>query len=187
MMDGEPNPIRDIVYRKLERLTERKIQEGFIRGDGPRIIDEIVSDCRDGVLGTPGDDEEKIGTMATVLLHYLCSSLLIPAQRKAVLDGVCIDMVIPDTKTLKTSWNSSVVLCILTSTERAYVEQRISDARRIQPNRENIWVVSPKPVGSECRTFVVGSEENPFSQIIARINEFLDRSRSVKFRIFKAV
>jgi len=187
MMDGEPSPIRDIVYQKLERLTEKKIQEGFLQGDGPRIIDEIVSDCRDGVLGTPGEDEEKIGTMVTVLMHYLCSSLLIPTQRKATLDDVYIDIVIPDTKTLKTSWNSSIVLCILTSTEKTYVEQRISDARRIQPNQENIWLVSPKPVDSEYKTFVVGSEENPFSQIIARINEFLDKNRSVKFRIFKAV
>jgi len=187
MMDEEPNPIRDIVYQKLERLTEKKIQEGFLQGEGPKIIDEIVSDCRDGVLGTPGEDDEKIGTMAAVLLHYLCTALLIPAQRKTALDGVRIDIAIPDTRTLRTHWNSGIVLCILTSTEGAYVEQRISDARRVQPNRENIWLVSPRPIGSEHRTFVVGSEENSFSQIIAQINEFLDRSKSAKFRMFKAV
>ena len=186
-MDEEPNPIRDIIYQKLERLTEQKIQEEFLQGNGSKIINEIISDCKNGVLETPGEEDEKIGTMATVLMHYLCTNLLIPTQRKTTLDDVYIDIVIPDTKTLKINWNSSIVLCILTSTEKSQVEQRISDMKKIQPNQENIWIISPKPLDLEYKTFVVDSQENSFSEIINHINRFLDKNKSAKFRIFKAV
>ncbi len=187
MMDEEPDPIRDIVYQRLDKPSEKGIQEEFLQGNGREVIDELVSSCMDDILEVPGSPEENIAAMATVLMHYLCTTLLIPAQRKTVLDGTCIDIVIPDTRTLKTNWNSSVVLCILTSSERTHVEQRIADARRIQPNQENIWIISPGPVETEYRTFTIGSHENPFSSIIDRINEFLEKNRSARFRIFKAV
>ncbi len=188
MMDDEPNPVRDIVYQKLGQISERRIQEGFLQGGGPGIIDELVSDCMDGVLGVPGSDVENIGMMATVLMHYLCTILLIPTQRKTTLDGVHIDIVIPDTRTLKTNWNSSIVLCILTSAEKTHVEQRIADARRIQPNQENIWIISPVPIDTEYKTFTVGSREKPaFAEIVDHINAFLEKNRSARFRIFKAV
>ena len=183
----EPNPIRDIIYAKLEKITEKNIQERFLHGDGPQMITEIIKDCMGDILALSGKHDEKVGTMATVLLHYLCTNLLIPTQRKTTLDDVYIDLVIPDTKTLKTNWNSSLVLCILTSTKKNHIEERIADAKKIQPNRENIWIISPMYIDSEYKTFVINSEQNSFSCIIDEINRFLDKAKSGKFRIFKAV
>ncbi len=185
-MDEEPNPIRDIIYQKLHQLTEKKIQEQFLQGNGSHIITEIITDCKKQILSIAGDEDEKIGTMATILMHYLCTCLLVPTQRKTFLDEIYIDLVIPDTKTLKINWNSSIVLCILTSTQKDSIEKRISDAKKVQPNHKNIWLVSPRHINTPYKTFVVDSQ-NSFSDIIYHINQFLDKNKSGKFKIFKTV
>jgi len=185
-MDEEPDPIRDIVYERLGQTTEEEIQSIFLRGEGPRLVAEIVRHCAGKIEGLPGDGDEKTAAMATVLMHYLCTVLLVPTQRKTEMDGVHVDIAIPDTRTLKTNWNSGIVLCILVSTERGYVERRIAEAKKVQPNQENIWIIAPRPVDSDHTTFVIDSEECSFSRIIGSINEFLDKNRSARFKIFKA-
>lgn len=185
-MDEEPDPIRDVVYERLGQTTEEEIQRIFLRGEGPRAVADIVRYCAERIKALPGDGDEKTAAMATVLMHYLCTVLLIPTQRKAELDGVHVDIAVPDTRTLKTNWNSGIVLCILASTRQNYVEKRIAEARKVQPNQENIWIIAPRPIDSEHTTFVIDSEECSFGRIIGSINEFLDKNRSARFKIFKA-
>ena len=198
----DPDPVRDIVYQKLEELTERGIQERFLRGRGPQTITEIMSHCRDGIRGMrnggdgcgDGDDndvdDERMAAAATVLMHYLCTVLLIPAQRRVTLDGIGIDMVIPDTRTLGTNGDHAVILCILESVRRPYVDARIADAKKVQSDPRNVWVVSPRPVDTGHRTFVADPADCSLSGIIDAINGFLDGcgggGGGAKLRIFGA-
>lgn len=186
-MTAESDPVRDIVYDVLGQAAESTIQEGFARGDGAAVTDSIASECRRRVLELPGDADKNVGAMITVLLHYLFSRLLVPTHRKVAMDGVHIDIVIPDARTLETNWNSAVVLCILTSTRPEYVEQRVSDAGKIQPNLDNIWIVSPGPVETGHRAFVIGPGGDSLADIVAQAEGFLEGGRSARFRIFKAV
>ena len=185
----DPDLVRDIVYQKLEGLTKAGIQERFLRGRGPQTITEIMSHCRDGIRGMRGggggggdddDDDDDDGydkTMAaaaTVLMHYLCTVLLIPAQRRVTVKGIGIDMAIPDTRTLSTNGDHAVVLCILESVRRPYVDARIADAKKVQPDPGNLWVISPRPVDTGHRTFVADPADCSLSGIIDAINGFLD-------------
>ncbi len=180
-------PIRDIVYQRIADLTEAVIQEGFVRNNGPKIIDDIVSGCIGRVRRLPGDTDENIGIMATVIMHYLLTCLLIPSHRKVEVDDIPIDVVIPDIKTLGTSWNSCIILCILDCIDKECIERKISDAAKVQPNHDNIWIIAPRHIDVGYRTFAIGSMKCPFSGIITQINEFLDGNKSSRFRIFKAV
>ncbi len=216
-LDGEDaDPTRDAVYDAIHGITEDVIRRGFLDGRGPEIILRILDGCRDAVMAAPfeggtGPDghEHKTSAVATVVLHYLLAMLLIPSQRKTEFDGVPVDIAIPDTRTLRTDWNSCIVLCILSSTDPAHVEAKIAEARRIQPNRDNIWVVSPGRVDADChRTFVIrlgdggdgggadpdrataaadGQTTHPFPAITDAIVRFLDEKKSAKFRMFRAV
>ena len=182
----DSDPIKDIVYRSIERFTEEEIQMAFLHKKGPEIINSIVSECICAIQDLTGETDENVCVMATVLMHYLCTILLIPTQRKTTLDDVYLDIVVPDTKTLRTAWNSSLVICMLSSTEQEYIKGRIADVERIQPNRGNIWLVSPGHINVRYKTFVI-RYGGSFSEIIDQINEFLKNNRSAKFRIFKAV
>lgn len=176
------DPVRDAVYSMIDGLTEERIRDMFLKGDGGSVIRDIVSGCASVTLG----DHARMAGVATVLLHYLLTLLLIPSQRKTVLDGISVDIAIPDTVTLQTNWNSALVLCILESIDARYVESRICDARKIQPNLQNIWLVSPAPVCAPYNVFVIDAAES-FSGIIQHINEFLAKNDASRFRIFKAV
>ena len=194
--------IKDIIYQKLDQLTLNTIQEQFLANQGASTITEITQHCMPKILKIQSADdlnckdqnaiqEQNTATFATVLLHYLLTNLLIPSQRKTIMRQINIDIIIPDTKTLQTNWNSCLILCILYSTQKKYIENKIFEVKKIQPNQQNIWLVSPKsiPNVSPHKMFVVDSNptKNTFCTIIEQITKFVEKNRSSKFKIFKAV
>lgn len=183
MMDHD-DLIKNAVYKVIERIGEDRIITGFGGGNGRTILDDLTGTCLAEAASIDGNDLKKRIVVGTVLLHYLCSTLLIPTQRKVDVDGIQLDMVVPDTRTLRTDWNSCLILCILESVDNRYVAERISDAKRLQPNEANIWVVSPAEIDLGFRTFVIPGS---FSDIIDEMNAFSEKSRSSRFKIFKAV
>ena len=179
------------MYRELGRLTGERIQREFLRGEGAAAVEGIVARCIGEVssLGGAGGRDARVAAMATVLMHYLCTVLLIPAQRRVVVGGVEADMVVPDARTLEADPGSSLVVCVLESADPAYVGRRISDAGRIQPDAGNVWAVSPRPADTGRRTFVVDPAAEggcSFAGLADRMRGFLDGAGSARFRIFGA-
>lgn len=180
------------MYRELRRLTEERIQREFLRGEGAAAVEGIVARCIGEVssLGGGGRGRDgRVAAMATVLMHYLCAALLIPAQRRVAVGGVEADMVVPDARTLTADPGSSLVVCVLESADPAYVGRRISDAGRIQPDAGNVWAVSPRPADTGRRTFVVDPASEggcSFAGLAGQMMGFLDGAGSSRFRIFRA-
>lgn len=202
----EADPVRDAVYASIGRVTEDAIQREFLGGRGAAAVRRVIDGCWDAVMALPGgagdgsapsaeERQVRASAAATVLLHYLLTILLVPSQRKTVHDGVPVDVAIPDTRTLRTDWNSCLVVCILSSTDPAYVEGRMVEAGRIQPNRDNIWAVSPGPAGTGHKTFVMGPDGGnggpdagiPFQDMADAVIGFLDKAGSARLRLFRAV
>ena len=174
--------IKDAMYGIIRDVTEDKIVSEFKAGNGRRMLGNLVDLCLHKVAPLDGEVMQKNATVMTVLLHYLCSTLMIPTQRKVEVDGILLDMVMPDIKTLRTNWNSCLIICIIESTEDTYVSETIARAKRLQPNEANIWVVSPASIDLPFKTFVI---RDSFAGIIDELNQFSKKTKSSRFKIFK--
>jgi hypothetical protein len=96
-MQEEQNLIKDFLF---EYLKSDKIKELTSQSRFTDIIDNVLENCYDQVISM-GEKEESLGVLATGLLHYILTNALIHSQRKIELDGIQIDIVIPNLKTLE--------------------------------------------------------------------------------------
>ena len=182
-MDDEPNPVKDILYAQLKSFDEENIAKSLASGDSSQIIEKITSECITKIESLQGDVDENIGTFATSLLHYLLTISLIPSQRKIEYNDCQLDIIIPDLRTLRTSPKDCLVITISITGNREKINQQITKIQKIQPNKENIWIVLNKPIDLEYKIFSVNIGN--FSTILEEISKFLKSKKQTQFRIFK--
>ncbi len=187
MMDEETNPVKDFLFEYIRNsqtvpqlISEKKFDQ---------IIDKVVRDCYDEVASL-GEKDEAIGILATGLLHYLLTSALITSQRKIELQGIDLDIVIPDIKTLEKDPKRALVICIPKSSELKAIKEKISELEKIQPEKNNIWVVLSENIPIKEKSFVLSKEEedSSFSKIIFEIAQFGSSSSAggaSKFKILR--
>ena len=97
-MQEEPNPVKDYLFDYFLKSKE-KIEKLIIDKKFSEIIDDVIANCYDKII-TLGGKDESVGVLATGLLHYLLTNALINSQRKVEHNGIEIDIVVPDIKTL---------------------------------------------------------------------------------------
>ena len=132
-----------------------------------------------------GEKDEAIGMMATGLLHFLLTNALLNSQRKVECQGLELDIVIPDVKTLENDSKMTLLILIPKSSDKQIIDQKISQLKTVQPISENIWVVLPKDISIDCKSFVLSKENNSFSKIIFEISQFSNVGKSNKFKILR--
>ena len=132
-----------------------------------------------------GGKDESVGVLATGLLHYLLTNALINSQRKVEYKEIEIDIVIPDIKTLEKDPKKTLLICIPKSSNKNIIEEKISQLEKIQPERENVWVVLSENVSINQKYFVLTKENNSFSKIIFEIAQFSDVHGTNKFKILR--
>lgn len=181
-MDDEPNPIKDYLFEYIEKsetipklISEKKFDE---------IIEEITTNCYDKVISM-GEKDEAIGVLATGLLHYLLTNALITSQRKVDCKGIELDIVIPDIKTLEKDPKKTLLICIPKSSDITIVNKKITDLEKIQPEKDNIWLVLSENIQTQKKSFVLKKENNSFSEIIFEIAKFSNVGGSNKFKILR--
>jgi len=182
-MQEEPNPIKDYLFDYLSKSEER-IQKLIINKKFSEIIDDVIANCYDKII-TLGDREESISVLATGLLHYLLTNALINSQRKVEYQGIEIDIVVPDIKTLKKDPKKTLLICIAKSSNKNVIEKKISQLEKIQPEKENIWVILTESITIDKKSFVLSKENNSFSKIIFEIAQFSNVSGTNKFKILR--
>ena len=119
------------------------------------IINEVIENCYDKII-LMDKKEEAVGILATGILHYLLTNALLNSQRKVDYQGMELD-----------------------------IDEKISQLRKIQPTKENIWVVLSEDIPLDCKSFVLSKENNSFSKIIFEIAQFSNEGRSNKFKILR--
>ncbi|HEY5735675.1 MAG TPA: hypothetical protein VIS47_03875 [Nitrosopumilus sp.] len=181
-MDDESNPIKDYLFEYIEKsetipklISEKKFDE---------IIEEITTNCYDKVISM-GEKDEAIGVLATGLLHYLLTNALITSQRKVDCKGIELDIVIPDIKTLEKDPKKTLLICIPKSSDITIVNKKITDLEKIQPEKDNIWLVLSENIQTQKKSFVLKKENNSFSEIIFEIAKFSNVGGSNKFKILR--
>ncbi len=182
-MQEEPNPVKDYLFDYISK-SEKQIEKLISGKKFSEIIDDVIANCYDKTI-TLDERDESIGILATGLLHYLLTNALINTQRKIVYQGIEIDIVIPDIKTLEKDPKKALLICIPKSTNKNVIEEKIFQLEKIQPEKENIWVVLSENISINKKSFVISKEDNSFSKIIFEIAQFRNISGTNKFKILR--
>ena len=182
-MQEDPNPVKEYLFDYLSK-SEEKIEKLISEQKFSEIIDDIIAHCYDKII-TLGGKDECVGVLATGLLHYLLTNALINSQRKVEHKGIEIDIVIPDIKTLEKDPKKTLLICIPKSSNKNIIEEKISQLEKIQPEKENIWVVLSENVSINQKYFLLSKENNSFSKIIFEIAQFSNVHGTNKFKILR--
>ena len=181
-MSEEVNPIKDYLFNYIEKsdnitklITEKKFDI---------IINEIIENCYDKII-LMDTKEEAVGILATGILHYLLTNALLNSQRKVDYQGIKLDIVIPNIRTLEKDVKMTLLILIPKSLDKKIIDEKISQLRKIQPTTENIWVVLSEDISIDCKSFVLSKEKNTFSKIIFEIAQFSNVHGSNKFKILR--
>ena len=182
-MDSD-SPVKDLLYEQIGLITEDKIQLEISKNNSKEIIQEIISKCQDKILATPGNTDENFGIFAESLLHYLLTLALIPSHRKITLEGSELDIVIPDLQTVNKNPENALIICFPKSENIEVVKNGVSIAHKFVPE-QNIFVILHTNLEINEKKFLIGSEQNSFTNILDEISEFLSKRKQTKFKIFK--
>lgn len=181
-MSDEVNPIKELLFEYVKKSNniENLIREKKF----DVIINEVIENCYDKII-LMDKKEEAVGILATGILHYLLTNALLNSQRKVDYQGMELDIVIPDTRTLEKDAKMTLLILIPKSSDKKIIDEKISQLRKIQPTKENIWVVLSEDIPLDCKSFVLSKENNSFSKIIFEIAQFSNEGRSNKFKILR--
>ena len=181
-MSEELNPIKDLLFEYIEKSNniENLIREKKF----DVIINEIIENCYDKII-LMDKKEEAVGILATGILHYLLTNALLNSQRKVDYQGMELDIVIPDIRTLEKDAKMTLLILIPKSSDKKIIDEKISQLRNIQPTKENIWVVLSEDITLDCKSFVLSKENDSFSKIIFEIAQFSNVGGSNKFKILR--
>lgn len=180
-MQEEPNPIKDYLFDYLKK-SEKRIQELVSQSKFTEIIDDVLENCYDKVILM---GEEGLGILAMGLLHYLLTNALIPSQRKIDYNGIQIDIIIPDLKTLEIDPKKTLIVCIPKAIDKIIIEQKLEQLQKIQPIKDNIWLVTAKKLDIQTKTYVIEKKNASFSKIIQDIGQFVNVQGQNKFKILR--
>ena len=179
-MSEESNPIKDHLFdyiKKSNTITKLISEKKF-----DVIINEIVENCYDKII-LMDKKEEAVGILATGILHYLLTNALLSSQRKVDYQGMELDIIIPDIRTLEKDAKMTLLILIPKSSDKKIINEKILQLKKIQPTKENIWAVLSEDISIDCKSFVLSKGNNSFSKIIFEIAQFLNVGGSNKFKI----
>jgi len=181
-MEEEVNPIKDYLFEYIEK--SQIIPNLIVEKKFDVIIEDVTNNCYNQVISM-GEKDESIGILATGLLHYLLTNALITSQRKIDYRDIDVDIVVPDIKTLEKDPKKTLLICIPKSSDIQIINEKIAQMEKIQPEKENIWLVLSENIPIEKKSFVLSKENNTFSKIIFEIAKFSNVGGSNKFKILR--
>jgi hypothetical protein len=165
--------IKDILYSTIDKIGKEKIRMEVISEieSSERCCNEILEECKNRM----GDDldDESLGNLCEVLLHFMLTASLLPSDRKVNWKGSELDLVVPSLKMLRKSPEKALVILII---KRNTEVTKIKYAKSVQPHDGNIWIVSAKPIDVDHKNYYIGSTQFSYSRIILDINAFLVRN-----------
>jgi hypothetical protein len=180
------SPVKDILYQEIANISEDVIQLEISKNNSSKIISQIISKCTTKIQKISTSFDEDLGIFAEGLMHYLLTVSLIPSQRKISKNNVEIDIVIPDILTLNSNPKDSLIILFPKSKNENMIKKRISELERIQPIKENIWVVLHHNLQLKNQTYLIQNDDNSLKKILDDINKFYSSRKQSKLKIMKS-
>jgi hypothetical protein len=164
-----PADVKDVLYSVMNEMGREKIRMEVAASVGAceKHCKEILGRC-EGILG-PETDDETLATLCEALLHFMLTASVLPSERKVKMHGADLDLVIPSTRMLEKNPTSSLVIQVV----RGDLDEKVKQARSVQPHHENIWLVSAKPLQTDHRNYHLGSGNFSYARIVFDISAFL--------------
>lgn len=179
-------PVKDILYREISKITEKKIQIEISKNKSSKIISEIISKCIPKITQISHNMDEDLGILAESLMHFLLTIAIIPSQRKVSLGNLEIDIVIPDLKTLQKNPKDSLIIIFPKTNNKELIQKKITGLEKIQTVKENIWIVLTNNLKFKNKTFIINNDKKSLNGILDEISEFYSSRKQTKFKIIKS-
>jgi len=166
-----PVDAKDVLYSAINEIGREKIRMDVAANLEmcEKHCGEILDRCKK-MLGSETDDET-LATLCEALLHFMLTASVLPSERKISIHGTDLDIVIPSARILVKNPNRALVIQVV----RNDLVARVKHARSVQPNPENIWLVSVKPVQSDHRNYHLSPGNFSYARIISDISAFLEK------------
>ncbi len=181
-MEEQSNPIKEYLFNYIEK-SEKRFQQLFSQTKMAEIINDILDNCYYKVA-IMSNKEENLGVLATGILHYMLTNAMLASQRKVEYQGVEIDIVIPDLKTLENDPKKTLIICMPKTMDKNTINEKLEQLEKIQPEKQNIWLVLTQDLGFD-KTYVIQKEKSSFSNIIYDIAQFVNVQGHNKFKILR--
>ena len=181
----DSSPVKDRLFEYID--SSEKISKLAREKKFDEIISSVTDSIYDEIITMEQSVEQAVGTLATGLLHYLLTTALITSQRKIKYDQIELDIVIPDTKTLQKDPKKTLIILISKSSDINQINQKIAALEKVQPEKENVWVVLSKniQIKDNKRTFVLDKKDNTFAKIIFEIGKFTNVGGTNNLKILR--
>ncbi|MCY4490196.1 MAG: hypothetical protein OXC46_01885 [Thaumarchaeota archaeon] len=131
--------IKEFLFDYIKK-SETRFSEMLSKKQYHDIIADLLENCR-SMVNSAENTAESTGILATGILHYILTQAQIPSQRKAEINGIKLDIIIPDAKTLLYNPQDALLICIPLSTNQNEINQILENYSTIQPIRQNIWTI----------------------------------------------
>ncbi len=181
-MEEESNPIKEYLFKYIEKSDDRFLQL-FSQTKMNEIINDILNNCYYKVA-LMEDKEESLGVLAIGILHYMLTNAMLTSQRKVEYQGIEIDIVIPDLKTLEKDPKKTLIILVPKTLDKKIIQQKLEELQKVQPEKQNIWLVLTQDLGFG-NTYVIEKEKSSFSNIIFDIAQFVNVHGESKFKILR--
>jgi hypothetical protein len=182
--------IKQILYLEIENIGKEKIQAKINSSieSSQKYIDKIMSKCITKLTYESNNDDDyfniTIATLCEVLLHFMLTICTLPSERKIrVKNDLILDVIIPNLQSLKIKPDKSIIIQVIK--DKMMDLNKTSQLEFLQPNRENIWLISAKPLSTtKYTTYSVfpNAGVHNYSNIIIDIDNFLKETGDKSFR-----
>lgn len=161
--------ISSVLYSVIDEIGREKIRMDVSRDvtTSESYCELILNRCKTK-LGEDGD-AETMTSACEGLLHFMLTATLVPSQRKLVIQGAGLDIVIPSLRILMKSPKKSVVVQVIKNGAEI---AKIANAEKFQPVRENIWLISSCKLATSYRRYDYDTDLR-FAKIVRDMHAFV--------------
>ena len=162
--------VLDILYSCIGEIGREKIQRDITLDitSSTKYCQDIIAKCKSR-LGNDINDEI-LGTLCEAILHFMLTVSLLPSERKVSVNGTDLDIVIPSVRFLKKQPEKTLIIQVV---KKSNDIAKIKEFELIQPLRNNIWVISAKPLNINHKNYHLNPINTSYAKIIPDINAFL--------------
>ncbi len=177
--------VKETLYLSIKEIGQEKIQKEITSNikSSRKYIELLLNKSISTLLASEGKldySTKAIVILGEALLHYMLTISALPSERKIQVNTeLVIDVIIPSLRFLKANPDKSIIIQFIKEDGEL---NKISKLKFFQPNSENIWLISAKPVSmTKYKTYSL--LPNSYSHIIIDINNFLKKTGDRSFRL----
>ena len=183
--------IKQILYSVIEEAGKEIIQVDVSSNieSSQKYIDIIISRCATKLTYESDvrnhDSDIVFAILGEALLHFMLTTSTLPSERKIeIKDGLTLDVVIPSLRSLSRDPSKSIIIQVIK--DRKTDLNKVEKLEFLQPNTQNIWLISTKPLSIAKYTnysMFPNYESYKYSNIITDVDKFLKAIKDRSFRL----